>query len=747
MQKVLVANVLILTLMLACSVPVYSIGPQVWELSSFHDFQQGKVTGCSIAHEGRLTLSSELKPIFSTDQVLVWSLVKDSRGNLYLGTGHSGKVFKVDSKNDGRLFYTAKELDVFALAVDPGNNLYVGTSPDGKVFKVTPEGNASEFFDPHSKYIWALAFDPQGNLLVGTGDQGKIYKVDPLGKGSVFYDTNQTHVMALRFDGKSNLLAGTFPEGILFRISPAGRGFVLYDTPLQEIHSIEIATDGSVYIGCLNEKMLRRPGSGAVPQPALPVETGATGGITVTVTDSPNQAATEAHLEPQFAPSVFTPGGSGGLRSAIYRIAPDLAVETLWSSTQESVFDLLYRKDHLLFSTDTKGRLYEISLDRKYTLLAEANEAQATRLVQRGQDLLVATSNSGKLYEFGSNATSLGAAESPVKDTQFVSKWGIISWQGEAPPGSTIQFFTRSGNSDRPDSTWSDWSSAYARSEGEQITSPSARFIQWKAELKGNGKASPWIDSVAVAYLPQNIRPEITSLTITPQGLSSARRPGSESTLSGGSSEGDSKGLSSSGESQASVNVTAYPSPMPSRNRVTINWQADDKNHDTLEYAVYIRGTREANWKLLKKELRETSYTIDSDTLPDGKYRARIVVSDAPSNPPGSALTSEMESDVFQIDNTPPKVEVAGKEAEGDKATVHFRATDAASNLRRAEFSLDGGKWQMIESDDGIVDSGFEEFTVQVNDLSPGEHVVTLRVFNSSGNVGLAKAIVNITKK
>ncbi|MBZ5537435.1 MAG: hypothetical protein LAO31_15880 [Acidobacteriia bacterium] len=745
MRKVLATDFLILMLILACCTPAFSVGPQFWEQSTFRDFQQGKVTGCSIAHEGRVTLSPELKPIFSTDQVLVWSMVNDSRGNLYLGTGHGGRVFRVDSKNEGKLFYSAKELDVFALAIDPENNLYVGTSPDGKVYKVTPEGNASEFFNPHSKYIWGLAIDSQRNLFVGTGDQGKIYKVDPAGKGSLFYETKQTHVMVLKLDGKNDLLAGTFPEGILFRISPAGRGFVLYDTPLQEIHSIELAADGSIYIGCLNEKAPRRIGTLGAPQPSVAPETSASGGITVTVTDAPIQAATEAHLEPQFASPVFTAGLSGGLRSAIYRIAPDLSVETLWSSPEESVFDLLYQKDHILFSTDTKGRLYELFLDRKYTLLAEANEAQATQLVQRGQDVVVATSNSGKLYEFGSNSPMVGLLESPVKDTQLVSKWGVISWQGEAPSGSSIQFFTRSGNSDRPDSTWSDWSSAYARSEGEQITSPSARFIQWKAELKGSAKVSPWIDSVTVAYLPQNVRPEITALTVTPQGLSSSRRPAGESTPTSGSSDGESKGASI--DSQSSMTVTAYPTTSPSRNRVTINWQTEDKNHDTLEYAVYIRGTHESNWKLLKKELRDTTFALDPETLPDGRYRIRVVASDSPSNPPQSALTAELESDVFQIDNTPPKVEVTEKLAEGDKATVHFRATDVGSNLRRAEFSVDGGKWQMTESDDGLVDSKFEEFTIQTDALSSGEHVVTLRVYSASGNAGLGKAIINITKK
>jgi len=746
MQRVFVVGLLILPLLLGSSIAVFSVGPMFWEQSSFRDFQQGKVVGCSIAHEGRVTLAPHLKPVFSTDQALIWSVVEDARGNLYLGTGHSGKVFKVDPKNQGTLYYSAKELDVFALAVDSGNNLYVGTSPDGKVFKVSSEGKAVEFFDPHAKYIWSLAFDSQGNLFVGTGDQGKIYRVEPSGKSSLFYDTKQVNVMVLKFDGHDNLLAGTFPGGVLFRISGAGKGFVLYDSPLQEVHSIEVAKDGSIYVSCINEKAPRRTVPLTSPQPILPAEAAGGGGITVTVTDSPTQAAPDAHVEPQYVQPVYMGGGEGTLRSTIYRIAANLSVETLWSSREESVFDLLFQKDHVLFSTDTKGRLYELFPDHQYALLAEASDAQATGLIRRGEDVLVATSNSGKLYAFESNSPLTGSMESSVKDTQLISSWGIISWQGEAAPGSSIQFFTRSGNSEKPDSTWSDWSAAYTHSDGEQITSPSARFIQWKVDLKGTSKASPWVDSVTVAYLPQNVRPEITSLTVTPQGLNSSRRQGTESTASAGGSEGDSKGLSLSGDSSANVTVTAFPTPAPSRNRVTVNWQAEDGNHDTLEYAIYIRGTHESNWKLLKKDLRETTYNLDPETLPDGRYRVKVVASDAPSNPPNKALTSEMESDVFLIDNTPPKVEVTSKGSDEAKATVHFRAIDGESSLRRAEFSVDGGKWQMTESDDGIVDSKFEEFTIQVSDLSAGEHVITLRVYNSSGIAGLAKAVVNIGK-
>lgn len=748
MLKTSVVRIVGISVMLLSLIPIsmFAVMPQFWEQSSFHDFLQGKVTSCSISHEGRVTLAPDLMSIVSTDQVLIWSMVADAAGNLYLGTGHSGKVFRLDSTNQDKLFYTAQELDVFALAVDRKNNLLVGTSPDGKVYKVTPGGSASEFFNPHAKYIWSLAFDRDGNLFVGTGDQGKIYKVDATGKGTVFYETKQTHVMALKVDAQNNLLAGTYSEGILYRISPAGKGFVLYDSPFQEVHSIEVGEEGSLYIGCLNEKIPQRFAPGIAPQPAAPGATPAAPGVTITVTDA-SQAGAEPHLEPAPLQAPFARGfpGTLTLRSAIYRVAPDLSVETLWSSRDEDVFDILSMENRTLFSTDAKGRIYELLANHNYSLLAQTNEAQASRLLRRGGDVFVATSNVGKLFQLTATMPSAGTVESAIKDAQFVSKWGIISWQAETPPATVIQFFTRSGNSDRPDATWSDWSAVYTHASGDQITSPSARFLQWKAELKGSGHTSPTLDSVTVAYLPQNMRPEITSIAVTPQG-SGPSHGGAAEMLGGSGSDMESKGGVSGSESSATMTVTAYPSTPPA-NRVAINWQAEDKNRDTLEYSIYIRGVNESNWRLLKKEIRETSYSLDPETLPDGRYRVRVVASDAPSNPAGRALTSEIESAVFLIDNTPPKVEVTGQAVDGNQATVHFRAIDAESNLRRAEFSLDGAKWSAITSDDGIVDSRFEEFTVQAGNLAPGEHVLAIRVYDFSGNPGLAKAVVTVSKK
>jgi len=117
-------------------------------------------------------------------------------------------------------------------------------------------------------------------------------------------------------------------------------------------------------------------------------------------------------------------------------------------------------------------------------------------------------------------------------------------------------------------------------------------------------------------------------------------------------------------------------------------------------------------------------------------------VSDAPSNPQSAAREAEMISAPFLIDNTPPLVRHTSIERSGDRVIVKFDAQDAASMLRRAEYSLDAGPWTPVYSDDGIIDSKSESFSVPLEKLKPGEHLVTLRVIDSAGNAGLAKAVV-----
>src|SRR5262245_52902798 len=160
----------LLTLLFA--IPLFAVSPNFWEVRTYDDFRQGKLTNLSLASDDRLILAPRFDTVFNTEQPLIWSSAADSKGNVYLGTGHDGKAYKVDSSGKSDLIADFAELDVMAIVVDSKDVLYAATSPDGKVYKIESGKPPQVFFDPDAKYIWALLFDRQGRLIVASGDKG-----------------------------------------------------------------------------------------------------------------------------------------------------------------------------------------------------------------------------------------------------------------------------------------------------------------------------------------------------------------------------------------------------------------------------------------------------------------------------------------------------------------------------------------------------------------------------------------------
>lgn len=93
-----------------------------------------------------------------------------------------------------------------------------------------------------------------------------------------------------------------------------------------------------------------------------------------------------------------------------------------------------------------------------------------------------------------SNATA--QYTSKVFDSGQVSTWTELNSNAEVPAGSSLGFFTRTGNTGTPDGTWSSWSAV-----NSPIASPNGRYLQFRADFLGsNTLESPQLDSVTVLY-------------------------------------------------------------------------------------------------------------------------------------------------------------------------------------------------------------------------------------------------------
>ncbi|HET8677886.1 MAG TPA: hypothetical protein VFO63_18950 [Blastocatellia bacterium] len=712
--------------------PALAAGPVFWEISKQEEIVKGDAQGVSIAENGTITLAPTFALVYDTKEAYIWSSAADAAGNIYLGTGHEGRIFKVEPSGQGRLLYDAGELDVTALVTDQQGNLYAGTSPDGKIYKIAPDGRETALFDPPDKYIWSLAFDPASSTLyAGTGDKGVIYRIDQAGKANILADTNETNIVSLAVS-KGNLLAGTDPSGLVLRVSPDGKTFALFDSPTQEIHSLSVADDGSVFALGINQQ------GGAARQSSAGVSstTSVSGEGVITISTDDAGDAVSSSVQTADVSGMLNQSRSrnkaDGARSAVFRILAEGGSEVYWSATNAVGFALKSLPNRgVLVGTGDKGRIYSVAPDRSDLLMIQSPEDQTSTIIAVGDNLYATSSNLGRLYRIGRQNVGEGRYTSPVHDAKFASAWGVITWRGTG----NVELQTRSGNTESPDVTWSDWSASYRNPVGDQITSPRARFIQWRATLRNASspqaaQAVTQLQSVVVAYLPRNQAPEIASVSVLAPGVALQEMPIAID-----------PSIASSGLDPQLFGVVANVPPRRffQKGARSLSWTASDPNDDSLVYTLMYRTVGDNQWHMLADSISQPYYTIDGNRLPDGSYLFKVQASDVPGNPTGLALTHEKATDAIEIDNTPPAIKVTGPVLNAQTAEVTFDVTDTTSRVVRGEYSVDGGPWRLIFPADGIADSSRESYKVSVTFDKPGEHVIAFRCADSSSNVGTSK--------
>lgn len=710
-------------------------GTRLWKETGYEEFERGTARGIAIRSTGELELAPAFKMLYTSPSTFTWQITSDRDGVVYAATGAPARVYRITPDGKSSVIFEPKELQVQAVTLGADGAIYAATSPDGKVYRITRnsqsksaqagavEYTSSVFFDPKTKYIWDLAFDNQGRLYVATGDNGEIYRVDKNGQGAVFFKSDEAHMRVLAFDPKGNLIAGSDGGALVYRISPSGEGFVLYSAPRKEITALAVDAAGNIYAAATGEK---RAATAIAPSTPITVQPGA---------------------QPITAPLVGNVNLGG---SDIYLIAADGSPRKLWSSHDDIVYALDFdASGRLIAGTGNKGRIYAIEKNGDFTDLLKASANQVTGFSKApGGGIYCSSSNLGKIFVMSNTPEPEGSFESDVLDAKIFSRWGRAEVRGHG----NFELFARSGNVDNPDRNWSSWT-RIDLSKDARVDVPSARFVQWRAVLKPANPATQ-IDTVGINYLSQNVAPVVDDVDVQ-QGMryqQQTHNAGSENANLG---------------PVTSPRMEPVPPAVRDRAYIAVHWSAHDDNDDSLVFSVYYRGDNERDWTLLKSGLDDRFYSFDSGLLPDGGYTIRVNASDAPSHTPEEALSDEKESSRFEVDNTPPRVENLAARQEGRDVHVTFHATDDFSPISRAEYSVDAGDWQYLEPVGQLSDSRTEnyDFTVILNQgaqsvqdppaqkrgkgkaappalVTPGEHVVVVRVYDRSDNAGTAKYVV-----
>jgi hypothetical protein len=371
-----------------------------------------------------------------------------------------------------------------------------------------------------------------------------------------------------------------------------------------------------------------------------------------------------------------------------------------------------------------------------YTQLLNAPPTQITAFLQ-GRDAVVyaATGNVGNLYSIGPGLEHTGSLDSEVLDAADFTQWGKVHLTSTLH-GGHIAFETRSGNLNRPQSSWSPWNTVTIDELGGQVKSPPARFLQYRVTLsQSQDGQSPELSTVYVAYLPRNIAPKIHQIDIAPFNYrEGSAAPSETSVLPSGSPTTitlPAVGQRKSALSSSTLDTSASATLQYNKGYVTVRWSASDPNGDPIIFRIEIKQKKDSRWRLLKDDVKEVHYAFDSTAFPDGEYTIRITASDAPGNTPADALTSSLDSNVFTIDNTPPEITDVAISKNGSIRALKFVAKDALSWIDKAEYSIDGGDWALLEPVNKVTDSQMLSYSL----TAKAEQMIAIRIFDEKDNV------------
>ena len=421
------------------------------------------------------------------------------------------------------------------------------------------------------------------------------------------------------------------------------------------------------------------------------------------------------------SPSVrlFADGGGQGF---LLRVGPDGFARREWRSAVGAVFSLAPINDeHWLLGTNDKGRLYTFSTRHEWGLLHEVPNGGEISAILRGANegapFYLFTSNPAAVYQLGGPSSVSSSFTSDVLDARESVRWGRLETAFAREGEVAIE--TRTGLTDEPDSTWSDWQAL----EDDHVASPPGRFAQYRLEFPSDSEAL--FLRARLFHTTPNAAPVFTQLRVLDYGAEARSNSGAPQMfdLSTVFKESSQNANTRGGE-------RFKLERRPELTFRTVVWMATDPNGDELRFEVAVQAVGEETWTLLAKNLSEPSFLFNAAGFEPGEYRFKVKASDAESNTPTDALSAELVSELVRLDTTPPSIEYLGLE----DGVVRFKVESDVSRMVAAQITVDGEPPISLRPLDGIFDDLSEEFSLKLPAESEGNLSIVFEALDESGN-------------
>ena len=705
------------------------------------EFLAGDLDGTSVTSQGRLTLG----PLFTKAAwpedaagAVVFGADSDERGRVYVATGGGlGRLFVSEPDGTVRLLFETEAPNVTAVAVGPRGEVVCGTSPGGRLFRIDPASKdparaGTLAGETGEAAIWAIAIGSDGTIWAATGSKGRIWKAGTDGRASLHAELEDTHVRSLLLRPDGTLVAGTSERGLVVSVGADGTVRTLHDFARPEVTALAPAPDGGFYAiatAVAVPTLAQQPSEprspvGPAPGAEPKQEPVPQGTVSVSSTTSPVR------------PAAASPAQREG-NAEVVLVAADGFVEPAWILPEETAYGARWDSERgiLLLATGPRGRVYGLK-GRQLRLEAQVGERQvvSTPAVPGGFAIVAATSPA-VLRPAERKVQGRGQYLSSVRDAGRLARFGAVRFEATTPKGASVTASVRSGNSDRPDATWSAWVRPGTAGSPDV---PAARYFQYRLELAASPEgAAPVVERVDLSWAERNARPIVENVSVLEPGAVFARAGGTSGPAVLSVTNPDENGVFAGLEPDKPADPGGKK--LFRKGFRTVTWKGTDPNGDTLRFAVEGKREASAAWFALRRDVDDPFLSFDATPLPDGRYRFRVTASDRVSNAEGEALEAGAESDVAVIDGTPPLLTVLERTAEPSRVRLKVRATDALSTITRAEGTVSADRWRTLAAGDGALDGREEELTLTVP-KPDGPAFLSIRVVDAAGNVAAVSA-------